>query len=1525
MSTAGIRSNRGDSYQTLVAFDWALTVLSDQDYQWLEIDSVTYSVDDVVIGKTDGTLVACQCKKNQTDFEAWTIANLADELDKASTLLATNQNAEVRFYSRSNFGALAKLREHSSTQHDEASYRTSLAKENKATDAALLARLAKSAPTLSTYEFLRRTRFVTSDELDRMEGLLRERLRNMASNPDSAFNALWARLDHLGARMVGNSASAATQHRLSKDDLKAILDKAGAMLVQPMEIAEVRKSFSSTSAIGRTWRRDIAGLRIASPVVNQLLAAIDAKKRAVLLTGMPGSGKTCVMLALQEELETRARTTDRIAPLFIQSREFADLTTSQDRQAQGLSEQWVEKAARMAEDAHVVVVMDSLDVLSIARDHRVLAYFLAQIDRLLLIPNVTVVTACRDFDRHYDRRIAERHWDCELKCPPLSWETDISPLLEKLGIATADIDVVTRELIKNPRELALFVELAQRDGSFNVVTSQALAQRYLDTIVRANDALGDAAMQAIEGLASAMLKSRSLAVPRQRFVASSETQRALCSLNVLQERQDGKLTFGHQTLLDVLVISGAVRSGVTLNEFIKSLPQVPFVRPSIRCFVAQLALGERQELRRQIRAVLTGGSAFHIRRLVAESFAEQIPQDDDWPLIRDLREKHRDVFQVIYASAETIEWHHFWLRHLVPVLKVSQDAEGLTGHAYRIARWSNQDTEGVLAFWMETLSLDWVDGNGIAFRLGMHLSEIESERLALVSPLLGRLLEMPRADRSVLGRAIARCVAAGVVGDAVLWRYMTDGVSDDDFLQYRVDDKLRCQAHEFGDQHDNFLRRRMQESTGLLDLSLEAIERWSDVRTSDYGKANVRYRYGFLEETSYDDAHSQRDTRHADSLHFLLDAIEAAILYHAKLHSEWWQHNRERLCFNREGALLYFAILACAASPEPNIDLIGRMLCDKDMLESELSYELGTLMRSAFRFLDTPTQGAVTASVLTTWEEEGGDEPARFWVLKNRAQLIATIPGYLRTPEAQAVVDAYEERAGALIRQPSIRSRGGTVHAPFSYQVFLGASDCGVLRLLSHYNGYSDWHGVGGDFLVGGEREVGWQLREASSRHPTRFLGLLPLHWEDIPERFRDDIMDGVATYLAHRYGNLQINDTWLPVEEPDAPLLAGMILDELERHPQHWQVRRSSAKALEACANVIQDERDAERLVFLAIGFARLHEKDPIKGDKIDLISLGINMVKGDVAEALMILANNFLETSRDLPELLAPTLRRYAVDEHPAIRALILRRLPYLQSKRFELGWELFHLAIQEVDGLWQIAEPCLYYAYHNHFDVVWPLLERLRSKGRGKDLETWGRITALATMTKHLDFMVFLEGLSTLDSTDAWRGAATVWTNVGNVRQHREQCLSGMAAGLNAGGTHALAVAGQMDHIFRDNACAITVPIELIRRCLAALENDGENKHHRLFGFHEWLNAISQHDPEEGLAATELYLAYVRRNKPYLYDHKNSLTQLMTRLFSEAEEREESDGGAMLRRVVAIQDTLLSLGVNGVVDWLKAAERP
>lgn len=1158
MSKAGIQSNRGDGYQTLIALDWALTVLSDPEYQWLEVDSVTWSVDDVVIGKADGSKICCQCKKNQTAFKAWSIADLSDELHKAKSLLAGDDTAVVCFYSRNNFGDLAALREFSTSYADESAYQANLGKAHRETDTTLEKLLSQQALTLSTYTFLSRTSFEVSPDLDRMQTLLYERLRRLASNPSAAYRALWERLDCLGMRVNGNGHNSAAQHRLTKADLTDLLNQAGAMLTPSVDVMEVRASFQSTSAIGRIWRRDIGNERIPSPLVNDILAAINAKHRSILLTGLPGSGKTCVMLALQDELERLAQTRSDLLPLFIQSREFADLATAQDRRAQGLSEQWVGKVARMAEDAHVVVVIDSLDVLSIAREHQVLTYFLAQIDQLLLIPNVTVTTACRDFDRHYDRRIAQRTWDKEFTCQPLDWETQITPLLVKLGIDASVTDAATRELIRNPRELALYVELAQQGGSFNVVTSQALAQRYLTTVVQSNSALGDAAMQAIEAMASEMLRLRSLAVPRLRFSASQDTLRALLSHNVLIEMQDGQLTFGHQTLLDVLVISGAERQGVSLNAFIKNLPPVPFVRPSIRSFIAQLATRDRREFRKQLRTVLTSTHAFHIRRLVAESFAEQIPQDDDWPLIRDLRATHRDVFQVIYTHAIRLEWHYFWFKHLVPMLRDSHDVDGLTTHVYRVSPWKNDDAAGVVAFWVEVLNITGVDKAPFVHSMAHAITQMHANHSALLEPLLLILLALPRQEHSFLGHALAHCMKAGNLNDSVLWHYIAGEISDEDVLGDRIGSNLHCQPHEFGNSHDNFLADRMQTSTALLDMAIASVEQWSQIKQLRYGDTPASYWSGFLRETSYNDTHSQVDYRHVDGNRILMDAVESAVIHHANTHSDWWRRNRERLYTSAEGALRYFAILACTAAPANNLNVIERLLCDKALLESDLSYELGTLIRSSFAHFDCAAQDAIHATILSLHQEDAADPKYRPWMLKKQADLILTIPCHLRSPATQEVLNEREKSFWPLWRQPDIGMRGGVVGAPFSFEVFINASDDVVLRLLAHYNGYG--RESFDDFLGGGEQEFGRQLHEAASRQPTRFLRLLEIHWGQLSNSFRNEIMGGVSTYLSHRHGNLQNQSGWKPIEQPDAAALAQHILDELERHPGHWQRSRTAA-----------------------------------------------------------------------------------------------------------------------------------------------------------------------------------------------------------------------------------------------------------------------------------------------------------------------------------------------------------------------------
>jgi hypothetical protein len=1348
-----------------------------------------------------------------------------------------------------------------------------------------------------------------------------ERLRALVSNPEAAYNALWTELDHLGMRLDTDSSNAATRHRLTKDDLEAILAKAGSMKTPSMETSQIRKSMQQTSAIGRSWRRAIGNQFIPSAVVDEVIAAVHGKQRSILVTGPAGSGKTCVMLAVQDALEKLARSSSDIVPLFIQSREFADMQTADEHDAQGLSKHWVEAIARLADQAQVVVVIDSLDVLSIARSHNVLKYFLAQTDRLLLIPNVTIVTACREFDRRYDRSIAQRDWDKEITCQPLSWELEIAPLLAKLNIDTATIEVATRTLIRNPRELALFVELAQRGGSVNAVTGQALAQQYLAAITQ-DASLGDAAMKAIESFATDMLSRRTLSVPKQRFAESAQMRQALLSHNILLETQHGNLAFGHQTLLDVLVVSSALRRGLSLHQFIQELTPVPFVRPSIRSFVAQLAAGDRSEFRKQVRTVLTGGLVFHIRRLVAEMVAAGIPDDQDWPLMRDLLDKHPDVFQVIYWSAVQLPWHHFWLKNLVPLLLERRDGEGITRHARVISSWQNDDAPGVIAFWRDSLKLDWADKNQIAGHLRFSLQRVDTVHCSLLAPLVMNLLELPRQKHSYFGHVLARCVTAGHISDAVLWRCIIGEVSDADVRQHRVANNLHCDSHEF-DNNRGFLHHRMQQSTALLDLAVDTLERWSGVATSSWNAA-AGHRTVFLPDTSYATAHSQTDDRYSDSLQQLLGTVEVAIVHHATAHSDWWQSNRARLGCSAEGALRYFAILGCVKAPTSNLDVISQMLRDKALLESDLSHEVGTLLKATFLHLEPLLQEQILAVILTCHCDNIANVEDREWIVQRQAQLILAIPVHLRTAAAQAVLDQCEKDAGPLDRKPRIDVWGGMVRSPFSFEVFLSATDDEVIRLLAHYDGHS--RRDAGDFLTGGEEEVAGELRSSASRHPMRFLQLLDARFEELNARFRDSILNGAADYLAYRHGNLRPSGEWTPLEVPDATILAIRILEALESQAAYWHHRPAAASALKSCAHVVADTSTAARLISLATSFSTLPELPHANSDKHALLCSGMNMSRGRVAEALMIVAVQLETAGVNWPKALAPALLLFSADKDAAVRAMILNRLAYFQSIRLTLGWQLFDLAMENpAPGLWALAEPCLYHAYHRHFDIVGPRLHQLLQAGSAEDLETWGRISALASLAKRLELHALLTELTTLRSVDAWLGAASVWTHVDNAVQHREQCMQGLNAGLQAGDANGIAVASKCMHMFNETRPSFLPPISLLQSCADLLATAPEPNRGVGFNFHPWLNAAAQRDPEYALQATEMYLHYVRQTNTSVYDHERHLPQLMTCLFAHAEEIEEADSGAMLKRVVAAQDALLTLSVNGVNEWLSAAERP
>ena len=356
-----------------------------------------------------------------------------------------------------------------------------------------------------------------------------------------------------------------------------------------------------------------------------------------------------------------------------------------------------------------------------------------------------------------------------------------------------------------------------------------------------------------------------------------------------------------------------------------------------------------------------------------------------------------------------------------------------------------------------------------------------------------------------------------------------------------------------------------------------------------------------------------------------------------------------------------------------------------------------------------------------------------------------------------------------------------------------------------------------------------------------------------------------------------------------------------------------------------MKDTNSAERIIFLSIPYLSLEENDPISGDRVTFIDIGINMARGYISDALMVMAIKLHEEHISWPKLLLPTLYQFATNDHPAVRAVVLHRLPHLQYILPEVGWVVFELIIRKgSEGLWDMAERCLYYAYHNEFNRVSPWLSEIISEGINDGLQAWGKISALSVLSGKIKNSDFLKKLEELNDSNAWKGAIAVWTCPKNFQQHHDLCLAGFSAALSDDNQHTSALIASISGIFREKEPIIILPMQMLERYfLLATVNSGTSGAD-LFDFGAWLNIISCIDPLYALKAMEIYLEFSRTTKAYLYDHNNDLTQLLTRLFFQAEEQEESDDGEMLYRVVTLQDTMLALGVDEVNTWLEAAER-
>ncbi|MDA3897198.1 MAG: ATP-binding protein [Desulfobacteraceae bacterium] len=854
---------------------------------------------------------------------------------------------------------------------------------------------------------------------------------------------------------------------INREMLIQALNKEGLAPFPKKSESQILKTFRVASAIGRKdIDRDIDNQKIPRQEIDVVMGLIRGNSKTILLTSGPGSGKTCLLYDLADRIET-----DNLwGLLFVKGDRFSKADSERVMTENGLPENIVGQCGRLSEYRRVVIIIDSLDVLSLNRSHGALKVFISLIDRLERLKNLTVVTACRTFDLTYDPMLQGRKWGHRLALSPLDYESVVAPMLIKWGVDAGDLEEEICKMICNPRHLSLFHHLIKTGCTHNIRSSYDLHNRYLEEVVVKGEGLGQQAMAILDKMAAEFNARRSLNMPKASLQADEKILQSLASIGAIKIQSDGLVEFGHQTMADCLTVRHALRNGNTLKDFILEHPQLPFIRPAVQSFFFHLRSHDPKEFSRQITAVIINDQiSYHLKRLVSESIGELVPTNDDIHLVLRLFRENPELFERMLWQVIKNDWLEFLEEHWLPaVLANPEKDKWLVQFSGRLKIWMNIYPNKVIALWLQLLEQSKNPGQAV-WAITIALDKFQHWDTPDIEKLLRLLVNNSVSVKSFITKPIARWVDHTGEGDHLMWEVITKGIKSEKITSQNLNNELLCNKHCF--HREDFLKDRLKLSDSMMSIAINTIESWCNHNPIETIGHNINPQ--FIEKTSWRYIHTRHSIRGYGDLEYLFDHIEDAIKYRAEKNDTWWLKSEERLRLSPIVVFRYFLIIGYHKNLKENISGLEMIFQDSELFRySKLDFLLGELMRKAYPLISEQSQEAnqkILHLLYSDIENPEGESPV--WIYRNRYEFLIQIPIIYRTKKTQDFIDQWAHRFGTQRPLPQIYSRGGTVRAPVSAEKILTLSDHGILRLLKHYNDpiMDRWEEIDGK-LTGGCR-----------------------------------------------------------------------------------------------------------------------------------------------------------------------------------------------------------------------------------------------------------------------------------------------------------------------------------------------------------------------------------------------------------------------------------------------------------------------
>jgi hypothetical protein len=903
-----------------------------------------------------------------------------------------------------------------------------------------------------------------------------------------------------------------------------------------------------------------------------------------------------------------------------------------------------------------------------------------------------------------------------------------------------------------------------------------------------------------------------------------------------------------------------------------------------------------------------------LKRLMAESLADLEPSDSDWPLLQHLLQAQRALFESFLSRIHSVGWFDLLAQHWIPQLLDQRDDEMLTNLAARYVLLRDSHPQKMIGFWQSLLSLDWFESRRLQSIIALELRDFRAWATPGAMDLLQLVLKSER--ETLASSALCRYVQETDSRDDLLWGYIITDVATLPPESHEFGSRLRCGPND--PSLPEFLLKRMAQSDALLNLVLDSIERWSVARLAA-SAAKAAWDELFLSATSFGRIHEANQNNYVESDKVLLGALETACLKRAETGTAWWRNNEARLRKSTDGALRYIALVAHERYPQHAGTAVAEMLRDAELLSSiRLRTEVNRLIRVAFVELNQPDQDLIQSHTLK-WASEYIESEAE--MLAMRRDRLAVIPTFMRTQEAQECLGLARRELGSAEGVPHTETYGGGwMVSPVSASELVALSGPSLVQLMKFLKPNNDRTQPTLESLA--FDQVGSQLTLAASLDPDHFLEVLRSQTSELSLIDRAAILEGVSNHLRYRFGNVKSSAPWNPAATPNGAVLSAALLKVLHSDWHCWIRTLTAARALAACANVLDLAAEGRQFAALVSDMADAPGTQNANDNRSELLNRALNDVAGIAAEACAIVIRRLGETSAQISNSLGASFERFAAHENAPVRAMVVHQLPAIQFYFPQFGWKCFELAVEKaVFGIWQEAEHCLYYAYHDRFDLVEPYLERLRISRPPDTGDIWGRISTLCVLSGHIGLDTLLQQIEELSDPLAWKGVATVFATNAHQAQHRPLCHSGLESILKVTAAAAV-VRSEMIYLFRATPAA-PIPAVLLESYFETYSQDTPTQRTPLHDFQKWLVARAEFSAQEALDAIAIAIRKYINPPPYAWDVELYPT-VLTRLFREGEDVESIDNGAFLKRVIRVQDELIRVSDQRIDHWLAEAER-